>query len=132
MNEALAAPLHQRRTTARALWLFVALAGSASAVVAVMTDHVGLWPVVVFALAPDLSFLAGAGQSAAPGQLPKNAVPVYNLVHRPLLPIAMMTAASVGLVSEFWLAAGLSWLTHIAADRAVGFGLRTAEGWQRG
>ena len=132
MVETLVAPLPQRWKTSRTLWLCVAVAGSASAVVAVMTDHVGLWPVVVFAIAPDLSFLAGAGESASPGQLPKNAVPVYNLVHRPLLPLALMIAASVGLVSEFWLAAGLSWLIHIAVDRAAGFGLRTAEGWQRG
>ncbi|MGW0631550.1 DUF4260 family protein [Streptomyces sp. NPDC002758] len=26
---------------------------------------------------------------------------------------------------------GLAWLQHIASDRAFGFGLRTADGWQR-
>lgn len=26
---------------------------------------------------------------------------------------------------------GLAWLVHIAADRALGYGLRTPDGWQR-
>lgn len=26
---------------------------------------------------------------------------------------------------------GPAWLQHIASDRAFGFGLRTADGWQR-
>ncbi|MFK4098344.1 DUF4260 family protein [Streptomyces anthocyanicus] len=26
---------------------------------------------------------------------------------------------------------GIAWLLHIALDRALGYGLRTADGWQR-
>jgi hypothetical protein len=132
MIATLVAPIDRRWKTSRTLWLVVAVAGGACAVVVAMIDHVGWWPVVVFAIAPDLSFIAGFGQSAAPGQLPKKAVPVYNLVHRPLLPIAMMATASVGLVGGWWLAAGLSWLAHIAVDRVTGFGLRKKDGWPRG
>lgn len=132
MIATLVEPLHLRSKTTRWAWLIVALAGAASAVVAVMTHHVELWPVVVFAVAPDLSFLAGVGQSAAPGQLPKRAVPVYNLVHQPMLPMALMASAWLDLAPRFWFAAGLSWLTHIAVDRVSGFGLRTKEGRQRG
>lgn len=132
MVATLVAPLDRRWKISRTLWLVVAVAGGASVVGAVMTDHVPWWPVIIFAIAPDLSFLAGVGQSAAPGQLPKSAVPVYNLVHRPLLPTALIVTASVGLVPVFWLAAGLAWLTHVAVDRVTGFGLRTKDGWQRG
>jgi hypothetical protein len=131
MVATLAEPVHLRRTTARGSWLIVAVASSASAAVAVMTNYVELLPVVVFAVAPDLSFLAGVGQPAAPGQLPKKTVRVYNLVHRPILPIALLAAAWVDLAPRFWFAAGLSWLTHIAVDRVSGFGLRTKDGWQR-
>ena len=132
MVATLVAPLERDGKTSRMLWLVVAVASGSSAVAVALIDHVGWWPVVVFAIAPDLSFIAGVGQSAAPGQLPKNAVPVYNLVHRPLLPIVMMATASVGLVGGLWLTAGLSWLTHIAVDRVTGFGLRTKDGWPRG
>ena len=33
---------------------------------------------------------------------------------------------------RWWLAAGLSWLAHIAVDRVTGFGLRKKDGWPRG
>ena len=130
MVATLVVPVSHRWSISRTLWLVVAVAGGVTAV-GVMIDNVPWWPVVVFAIAPDLSFLAGVGQSAARGQLPKRAVPVYNLVHRPLVPILMIATASVGVVGGLWLAAGLSWLTHIAADRATGLGLRSKDGWPR-
>src|SRR4051794_3890195 len=131
MVATLVVPINHRWSIWRTLWLVVAVAGAASAIGVVMIDHVPWWPLVVFAIAPDLSFLAGVGQSAERGQLSRRAVPVYNLVHRPLLPIVMMAAASVGLVASLWLVAGLSWLMHIAVDRATGFGLRAKDGWAR-
>jgi len=132
MTATLVAPTDRRWKISRTMWLLVAVAGAASAIVLATVDHLGWWPIVLFAIAPDLSFVAGVGQSAAPGQLPTNAVPVYNLVHRPLLPMALIAATSVGPLSVFWLAAGLAWLTHIAVDRVTGYGLRTKDGWLRG
>ncbi|MEV7870614.1 DUF4260 family protein [Streptomyces sp. NPDC088124] len=102
----------------------------------------GGW-VIVAALAgvvaPDLSFLAGlAGPHEhgphQPGRLPRRAVPVYNLLHRPLVAFVLMLTC---LIPESPAVAvplfnfGLAWLVHIAADRALGYGLRTPEGWQR-
>jgi hypothetical protein len=29
------------------------------------------------------------------------------------------------------LALGLTWISHVAIDRAVGYGPRTRDGWQR-
>jgi hypothetical protein len=124
-------PLHLGRQPTRWLWLIVAAGAGASAAAAVATGRVGIWPVVLFGLAPDVSFLAGAGQPAAKGQLPTRAVPIYNLVHQPLLPIGLLVPAAVGLHSWFWFAASLAWLTHIAVDHVSGYGLRTKDGWQR-
>jgi hypothetical protein len=50
-------------------------------------------------------------------------------VHRLAGPAAL-AAASIWLGPE-WLAGALAWAAHIAADRAVGYGLRDARGFQR-
>ncbi|EST22274.1 DUF4260 family protein [Streptomyces niveus] len=87
------------------------------------------------AVAPDLSFLAGlSGGPHQHGQLPRRAVPLYNLLHRPVVPVVVMLGC---LIPESPSVAvpvfnfGLAWLVHIAADRALGYGLRTPDGWQR-
>jgi hypothetical protein len=36
-----------------------------------------------------------------------------------------------GLLGVFWLVASLAWAAHISFDRAAGYGLRRADGWQR-
>lgn len=85
-------------------------------------------------LAPDLSFLLGMSGPHQHGRLSPRAVPVYNLVHRPVTAVVVMLtcllpespAVAVPLFNF-----GLAWLVHIAADRALGFGLRTRDGWQR-
>ncbi|MFC9431750.1 DUF4260 family protein [Streptomyces sp. NPDC056987] len=102
----------------------------------------GGWVIVAAlagAVAPDLSFLAGlAGpHQHGPhehGRLPRRAVPVYNLLHRPLFAVVLMFTC---LIPESPAVAvplfnfGLAWLVHIAADRALGYGLRAADGRQR-
>jgi hypothetical protein len=115
----------------RATWLAFAAGLIAVAVVEVGRHHLGLWPIVAFVIAPDLSFLAGAGIKTEPGQLAPRAVPIYNFVHRPIVPLALMAAAAFGLVPMLWFVAGLSWLAHISIDHAAGYGLRTADGWQQ-
>jgi len=44
---------------------------------------------------------------------------------------AALVVSSFLLSSPAWLAAGLAWIAHISFDRALGFGLRTPEGFQR-
>ena len=104
----------------------------AAAVVAAMTWETGVSSVLVFALLPDVALLAAAGAKHAPGQLPARAVPVYNLLHHPGVPLALLGAGLVGLLGTYWLVAGLAWAAHVAVDRGVGYGLRTKDGWQRG
>ena len=120
-----------RQVGRRATWLAFAAALIAFAVFEVGRHHLGPWPIVVFVMLPDLSFLAGAGVTTEHGQLAPRAVPIYNFVHRPFVPLALIAAASFGLLPVFWFVAGLSWLAHIAIDHAAGYGLRTTDGWQR-
>jgi len=91
----------------------------------------GGWQTVVFALMPDVALLVGIAPGLAKGQLHPRAVPLYNALHHPAGPILLAIAAlaSLGLP---WLAGALAWGTHIAVDRAVGYGPRTREGFQRG
>ncbi|QKG26887.1 DUF4260 family protein [Actinomadura verrucosospora] len=88
-----------------------------------------------FFIAPDLTFLAGVrdAQTVQPGQLPARAVPYYNAAHRALVPLAFMVLYTVTPPMQWApLFAGLcGWMAHISIDRAVGYGLRTKDGFQR-
>ncbi len=76
----------------------------------------GWLALVVLALAPDLAmvgYLAGERAGAA----------VYDLAHNEVLPIAL---GVVGVLADWRLAVQLTliWLTHIGADRLLGYGLK--------
>jgi len=96
----------------------------------VVTQHVSWWQFAVFAIAPDVTLLFGLHRGLQRGQLDPRAVPFYNAVHRFWAPAALVVIALV-LHADAWGAAGLAWSAHIAFDRSLGFGLRTAEGFQR-
>jgi predicted acyltransferase len=141
--------IHPRQSIRRLAWLAVGIALTAFAIFEVVVHDLGPAPILVFAVLPDLAFLVGIGQPHERGQLPSRAVPAYNLAHRPLVALAVIALALAGLLAarllkqapaEFEAArriplvvyvAGVTWLAHIALDRALGFGLRTPEGWQR-
>jgi len=108
----------------------VGIAASALAIAAVVTQHASWWPLVVFAIAPDIAFLVGMSSQTARGQLHPRAVPLYNALHRYWAP-AVLVVITFLLRSPEWLAAGLAWIAHISIDRSLGFGLRTPEGFQR-
>lgn len=78
-----------------------------------------LWPLAL--LAPDLSmlgYLAGPRIGAA----------IYNLVH---LYAGGLLLALLGLLSgsPAIIAAGAVWLAHCGIDRALGFGLKSSDGF---
>jgi hypothetical protein len=108
----------------------VLLAGS----IAEMAGHGGaaIWFGLVGLVGPDLAFAAGAGQPHQHGRLPRRAVPVYNVLHRPWLPLIMLAVVSANgqdsAQASPYVAAALGWLAHIALDRALGFNLRAADG----
>ncbi|WP_259471787.1 DUF4260 domain-containing protein [Streptomyces shenzhenensis] len=101
------------------------------------TAKYGGW-VIVAAVAgvvvPDLSFLAALSGPHEHGRMPRRAVPFYNLLHRPLVALVVMAGCLIpesSAVAVPLFNFGLAWLVHIAADRALGFGLRGADGRQR-
>ncbi len=100
-------------------------------VVVYARETVGWWPVVAFGLGPDLPLLLGAGKGLERGQLHPRAVPFYNLTHRFWGPLALGVAALAAGPAPAWLVGALAWATHVAVDRALGYGLRTREGFQR-
>ena len=87
------------------------------------------WLLLVFLLGPDVALLAGIGSGLEKGQLHPRAVPLYNALHRYWGPAALALASLV--LPEGWLAAALAWAVHVSLDRAIGYGLRTPEGFQR-
>ncbi|HEY7258017.1 MAG TPA: DUF4260 family protein [Gaiellales bacterium] len=95
----------------------------------VATSDTPWWLVVAFLLGPDIALFAGIGSGLEKGQLHPRAVPLYNALHRYWGPAALALASLV--LPEGWLAAALAWAVHVSVDRAVGYGLRTAEGFQR-
>jgi hypothetical protein len=107
------------------------LAAVLTATVFEVAKQGGVGPALVGGLGPDLALLLGVGAGLAPGQLHPRAVPLYNAVHRFWGPVALVTAASLGLLGGGWLVAGLAWGVHVALDRSVGYGLRTREGFQQ-
>ncbi|MEV0495144.1 DUF4260 family protein [Streptomyces atratus] len=101
------------------------------------TAKYGGWVIVAAVagvVAPDLPFLVGIRGPHQHGRLSRRAVPVHNLLHRPVVAVVVMLACLVPgspAVAVPLFNFGLAWLVHIAADRALGFGLRTAEGRRR-
>ncbi|MDX6424901.1 MAG: hypothetical protein QOD52_306 [Gaiellaceae bacterium] len=91
----------------------------------------GYWQIAAFALGPDLALLYGAGSGLAKGQLHPRAVGVYNLVHRFWGPLLLATLVSFDLIALGFFIGALAWAFHVALDRALGYGLRTRDGFQR-
>lgn len=103
------------------------LEGSAIDAIVLTTVAVGAF------VLPDLTFLVGVGQPVEKGYLPTRAVPYYNAMHRFLPPLLLTLIVGVGLAplepaGLVLFVAGLSWMAHVALDRAAGYGLRNPDG----
>ncbi|HXF97918.1 MAG TPA: DUF4260 family protein [Gaiellaceae bacterium] len=92
------------------------LAVLAGALAAYVEAGYGWLPLVLLALAPDLSLLAYAAGARA-GTL------VYDAAHTYVGPVAL---GASGLVagSDLAVQIALVWLAHIGTDRLVGYGLK--------
>jgi len=119
------------RLRGRQLWLVPGLGLALVANAQASTLHVGLVPLLVFGIVPHLPVLLGIGQPHARGQLAPRAVPLFNAMHHPAVPLAVLALAAAGILPPFWLVGALAWLSHIVVDRGVGDGLRTADGFLR-
>ena len=84
---------------------------------------------LLFAVLPDAALI---GAFAEQGRLKPSRVRFYNLMHAPILAIALAAAGAILLLlpARPWglALAGLAWMAHIAADRAFGYGLRAPDG----
>jgi len=71
----------------------------------VVTQRAAWWPLIVFAIAPDVTLLFGFRAGLQRGQLDPRAVPAYNAVHRYWAPGALVLVAFF-LHADPWVAAG--------------------------
>ena len=110
-----------RRLVRRHLWLVPGLAIAIYANAQAGVHGVGLAPLLIFGIAPHLPALLGA-----------RAVRLFNAMHHPLVPLALLLPAATGLLSPVWIVGALAWLSHIVVDWALGDGVRSADGSRRG
>ncbi len=130
MSEFSQSSLHSSKVTRRLGWGLTAAALLAGTVLQVQ-DHGGGWLALGFLIMPDLAILAGIERGLQKGQLSPRAVPVYNALHRFVGPAIIALLVVAGVLPSVWLSAAFSWALHVSFDRAVGYGLRGADGYQR-
>src|SRR5262245_42409687 len=109
--------------TKRAAYAALAAALLTASIFAIAHDG-HLWQFFAFGAAPDIALFVGIGSGLAKGQLHPRAVPLYNALHRFIGPVIL------AFVPGFLLGA-LACALPIAVDRAVGYNLRTRDGFQR-
>jgi deazaflavin-dependent oxidoreductase (nitroreductase family) len=119
------------RLALRHLWLVpglgIALVANAQSTI----DGVGLAPLLLFGIVPHMTAMLGIGQPHARGQLAPRAVPLFNAMHQPVMPLAVLGLAAAGVLSPFFLVGALAWLSHIVVDWGFDKGLRTTDGYLR-
>ena len=79
------------------------------------------WVYAILFLAPDLSFAAYLAG-------PKVGAIAYNAAHSYMAPVSLMVAG-FALSSPLVLSIAMIWMAHIGIDRALGYGLKYAEGF---
>lgn len=107
-------------------------AGLAAATIAAgMRDDASGWLALGFAIAPDLTMLAGIGQPVQKGQMAPRAIPLYNAAHSLIGPIALFAGALALGANWSLIGAASAWAAHIMVDRTVGYGMRGPDGFQQ-
>ena len=115
-----------RRLRPRHLWL---IPGLAIAIVGSRTDSslTAIGVMVAAGIAPHLlAILAGLGQERPAGGMAPRVLAIFNAMHLPLVPAAIVALYLAGLVPSLVLVAGTAWLSHIVMGWAIGDGVRTA------
>ena len=131
MTSHTATAVQPRGTAARLAYATLGALLLVAIVLETVKHGTGYWQIAVFGLGPDVALFFGAGSGLAKGQLHPRAVGLYNLLHRFWGPLFLAALASFGLIPFGYLIGALAWAFHIALDRAVGYGLRTRDGFQR-
>jgi hypothetical protein len=120
-----------RRPASHRLWLVPGLAVGISAGVASEQHALGIVPVLAFGILPHLPAALGVRWPLGRSRIPARAVPLFNLLHQPLVPLALIGIGLTGLVGPIGLVAGLAWLGHIIVDLGMGDGRRDSDGRRR-
>jgi hypothetical protein len=120
-----------RAPIARVLYAALATVLVLAIVLVLRHDSAGWWLLPALALTPDVALLLGVGRGLAKGQLHPRAVGLYNALHRLWGPLLLAALALFSLIPAMFAIGALVWAFHIAFDRALGYGLRTRDGFQR-
>jgi deazaflavin-dependent oxidoreductase (nitroreductase family) len=121
--------VRRRRPRLHHLWVVPGLAIAVFANAQAGHLELGIVPLLVFGIAPDLTRLLGLGQPHAHGQMAAGAVPAFNLMHHPVPPLAVLTLAAAGVLPPVLYVGALAWLGHIVVGLGVGDRLRTRDGF---
>jgi hypothetical protein len=106
-----------RRSLPALLLRLEGLAVLTAAVLLYVDGDYRIWPLLVFALAPDLAmvaYLVGPRVGAA----------AYNLAHTYVFPVALAAGCLVTGEAGVPVQIALIWAAHIGADRMLGYGLK--------
>ena len=115
---------------ARLEWALLAVALIA-ALIYLVRDRGHGWIALGFALMPGVGLLVGMSPNLQKGQIHPRAVPVYDALHRLAGPAVLLLIWATEAIDDWALVAALACVVHIAVDRALGYGLRSREGFQR-
>jgi uncharacterized protein DUF4260 len=124
-------PVEARGLIRRLAYATLAALLLAGLVLEAIKHGTGYWQIAAFGLGPDLALFYGAARGLEKGQLHPRAVGVYNLLHRFWGPLLLATLASFDVIALGFFIGALAWAFHVAFDRALGYGLRTRDGFQR-
>ena len=125
----IAQPHSRHHATRRFAFAAFALLLLVAAIAQIELRDTGWWPLLAFAMAPDVALLAGFGRDLEKGRLHPRAVRLYNALHSLWSP-ALLALAALALPAGALVCATV-WAFHIAFDRALGYGMRTRDGHQR-
>ena len=120
-----------RRLRLRHLWVVPGLAIAFFANGQAEHFGLGIVPLLAFGIAPDLPRLLGLGQPHAHGQMPRRAVPAFNLMHHPLPPVVILALAAIGVLPPVLHVGALVWLGHIVIGMGIGDRVRGRDGFLR-
>jgi hypothetical protein len=120
-----------RRQVSRAFYATLCASLVLATVLELSRRGTGYWQIPAFAVAPDIALFYGVGPGLAKGQLYPRAVGLYNGLHRFWGPLALGMLAVASLIPGGYLVGALTWAFHIALDRAIGYGLRGSDGYER-
>ena len=116
------------RLRPRHLWLIPGLAIAVYASTQATAYGLGIVPLLVFTIVPDVPWLLGVGQRHPHGQMATRAVPFFNLLHHPVPPLVLLGLAVAGVLSPLWLVGSIAWLGHLVIGLGIGDRLRTSDG----